>query len=175
MYDSSRYSSFQVPFCFLSPSSTHSAIMHVPSTFYCADKLKNPYVFSIKYTDWVTILIPKFGKRNIKIASQMSHISRLLMPLYPEANLFQHKHLSFNEASFKTFSLTESFIHYECNGESLNADWSCQKIYWQQWSWRLPFRHWSYWLCGTGLYRFRGTNCFDRVESDWQTEKLEFQ
>ena len=33
---------------------------------------------------------------------------------------------------------------------------NCQKIAWQHWSCHLSLGHSSYWLCGTGMYRFRG-------------------
>ena len=29
-----------------------------------------------------------------------------------------------------------------------------------------------YWSCGTGVYRLRGTNIYDRIENDWQGMKL---
>ena len=40
----------------------------------------------------------------------MPRASRVLMPLYPDAILFQHKLLSLNEASFETVLLKSSVI-----------------------------------------------------------------
>ena len=129
--------------------SFHSRFFNNP--FYKQHKI--PYGFPINFVIIVSQFVTQLHNPDNYLTNQMSHISVSQCRHIHKPFCFSTSTFPLNEAICKTVQPTEGFSRYECNGESLSADWCCQKIYWQHCKWNLALGHSSYWLCDTWARR----------------------